>query len=111
MSDGSVSQTWEALTEKADLLKVLFLKGTIESAVMEDLMDLLPYVWGFFLTKILSGGGARPFRILNTRYASVYCKIFPTQELMLSEDVTVMMAIGLSIKYFESLFVDRLNRF
>ena len=31
-------------------------------------------------------------------------KNFPDQELMLSEDVTVMMAIGLPIKHFESLF-------
>ena len=38
-------------------------------------------------------------------------KIFPTQELMLSEDITVMMAVGLSVKHFESLFVHRLNRF
>ena len=72
MSDGSVFQTWEALTEKADLLKVLFLKGTIQS----PLVDLLPYVWVFCLTKILSGGGARPFRILNRRHASVYCTSF-----------------------------------
>ena len=58
MSDGSVFQTWEALTEKADLLKVLFLKGTIQSPLMADLVDLLPYVWVFCLTKILSGRGA-----------------------------------------------------
>ena len=38
-------------------------------------------------------------------------KTSPTQELMLSEDVTVVMAVGLSVNHFESLFVDRLNRF
>ena len=74
--DGSVFQTWEALTEKADWLKVLFLRGTIQSPLMADLVDLLPYVWVFCLTKILSGGGARPCRILNTRHASVYCTRF-----------------------------------
>ena len=71
VSDGSVFQTWEALTENADLLKVLFLRGTIQSPLMADLVDLLPYVWVFCLTKILSGGGARPLRILNTRHALV----------------------------------------
>ena len=37
-------ETWETLTEKADLLKVLFLNGTIQSPLMADLVDLLPYV-------------------------------------------------------------------
>ena len=41
-----------------------------------DLVDLLPYAWVFGLTKILSGGGAKPFRILNTRHVSVYCTRF-----------------------------------
>ena len=66
VADGGVFQTWEALTEKTDLLKVLFLRGTIQSPLMADLVDLLLYVWVFCLTKILSGGGARPFRILNS---------------------------------------------
>ena len=47
MSDGSVFQTWEALTEKADLLKVLFLKEIIQSPLMADFVDLLPYVFVF----------------------------------------------------------------
>ena len=44
----------------------------------------------------------------DLEYKTCVCvlhKIFTTQELMLSEDVTVMMAVGLSIKHFESLFV------
>jgi hypothetical protein len=33
-------------------------------------------------------------------------RIFPTQELILAEDVTMMVALGLSRNQFKSLFVD-----
>ena len=73
VSDGSVFQTWEALTEKADWLKVLFLKGTITVTSHGRPCGSAAICLVFCLTKVLSGGGARPFRILNTRHVSVYC--------------------------------------
>ena len=60
MSDGGVFQTWEALTEKTDLLKEIFLKGTIQSPLMAELVDLLPTVCVFCVTQVLSGGEVRP---------------------------------------------------
>ena len=99
VSDGSVFQTWEALTENADLLKVLFLRGTTSHGRP---CGSAAICLGFLFNKNIEWRGSQ---------AIILHKIFPTQELMLSKDVTMMMAIGLPIKHFESLFVDRLNRF
>ncbi len=51
-----------ALTEKTDWLKELFLIGTIRLPAGADLMNLLLSV-----KKSLSGGGARPRRILKSQ--------------------------------------------
>ena len=62
---------------------------------------------GFLFNKNIEWRGSQAIKDLEYKTCvGVLHKIFPTQELMLSKDVTMMMAIGLPIKHFESLFVD-----
>ena len=67
------------------------LQGIIQSPLMADPVHLLPYVWGFLFNKSTEWRGSRVMKDPeHETCVDVLHKMFPTQELMLSEDVTVI---------------------